>query len=183
MSVYLAVSILTMRLVLGLVAFILCLSLMMVDEVFEIQKDANLFLKTGNGKTGLGVGDLAVLLLLKKTLPMLRAYYLLLSITFLASLALLPYMVTAGTFALSQVASVVIGFSVSAGILAPFVTTFLFALVEVLVYAIVRGVKTKIFGFPSAHSLISAVSATVRTKISYEKLGDILEERPEEITY
>jgi hypothetical protein len=183
MSVFLTMSILAMRLVLGLGAFILCLSSMMVDEFFEIQKNANLFLKTDNGEAGLGVGDLAVLLMLKKTLPKLRAYYLLLSITFLASMALLPYMVTAGTLALSHIASMMIGFSVSAGILAPFVIAFLFASVEVLVYVIVREIKNKIFGFPPAHPLISAASAEARAKISREKLGDLLEERPEEMTY
>lgn len=182
-SVYLAMGILAMGLVLSLAAFIFCLSLMMVDEVFEIHKNANLFLKAVNSGAGFGVGDFAVLLLLKKTLPKLRAYYLFLSIIFLASLVLLSYMVPAGVFALSQVVGMVIVFSASAGILAPFVTIFLFASVEVVAYATARAVKSKIFGFPPSDSLISATSATARTQISYENLGDIFEEQPEEITY
>jgi hypothetical protein len=182
-SVYLAVGILAMGLVLGLVAFIFCLSLMMVDEVFEIHKNANFFLKAVNSGAGFGVGDLAVLLLLKKTLPKLRAYHLFLSIIFLACLASLPYMVPAGVFALGQAVGMMIEFSASAGTLAPFGTIFLLASVEVVAYATVRRVKSRIFGFPPSHSLISATSATARTKISYENLGDIFEEQPEEMTY
>jgi len=182
-SVFFAMSILAMGLLLGIVVLIFCLSLMMVDEVLEIHKNTNLFLKTVNSEAGFGVGDLTVLLLLKKTLPKLRTYYLFLSIMFLTSLTLLPWIVPAGTFALGQAVGMLIVFSASAGILAPFGTTFLFASVEVVIYAAVREVKSKIFGFPPSHSLISATSAAVRKHISYENLGDLLEKQPEEITY
>jgi len=120
--------------------------------------------------------------LLKKSLPKFRAYYFFLSIIFLASPVLLPYLVPAGTFVLSQFVSVIIGFSASAGIL-PLGTIFLFASFEVVVYAVVREVKSKIFGSPPLHSPISVMDAEVRRKISAEKLGDLLEEQPEEITY
>ena len=65
---YLSLMIIAMSLV-GFIALIFCLTLIMVDEPFEICKNVRVFVKAVNSNAGFGVGDLAVLLVLKRSLP------------------------------------------------------------------------------------------------------------------
>lgn len=180
---YLTLTVFAMGLAMGFAVFIFCLALMMVDEVFEIYKNASMLVKAVENRAGFGLGDLAVLSVLKKILPKLRAYYLLLSVTFLASLVALPYVVPAVVMAFARATGAVFEFSTSAGVLVAFVIVSVFAAAEMMVYVAVRKVKGKIFGFPSAQSLISAASATARTRITGETLQHVFEENPEELTY
>lgn len=180
---YLTLNILAMGLALGFAAFIFCLALMMFDEVFEIYRNAGMLVKAVSTGAGFGVGDAAVLLVIKKILPKLRAYYLFLSVAFLASLAVLPYAVPAIVMAFAQAVGAVFEFSVSAGILVPFGLILLFAVAEIVVFATVGKVKSRIFGFPSSQLLISAASARSRANITSETLHHVFEENPEEMTY
>jgi hypothetical protein len=156
---------------------------MMVDEVFEIYKNANMLVKAVDSGADFGVGDLTALLIIKKILPKLRAYYLFLSITFLASIVALPYMVPAAVLALAQAVGAMFEFSTSAGTLAPFGVIFLFAATEVVIYVGVTKIKSRIFGFSSSQPLISATSAKARMSVTVETLNHVFEENPEEITY
>jgi len=177
---YLTLNILAMGLALGSAAFIFCLALMMVDEAFEIYKNASMLVKAVSTGADFGVGDLSILLLIRKTLPKLRAYYLLLAVTFLASFVVLPYVVPAAVMAFAQVFGAVVKFSAFAGVLVAFIIVFLFVVVEIMVYAAVRRVKSRIFGFPSAQSLISAGSVAAAHTL---RAQHIFEENPEELTY
>lgn len=179
---YLTLNILAMGLALGFAAFVFCLGLMMVDEVVEIYKNADMLVKAVSTGGGFAVGDLAVLLVIKKLLPKLRAYYILLAIAFLASLVVLPYLVPAAVMAFALVVGVV-EFSASAGVLAPFGIIFLFAAAEVAVYFAFREVRRRIFGFPSSQSLVSPLSAHARAQITRETLQHVFEKNPEELTY
>ena len=155
---YFALTILAMGLALGLVAFIFCLALMMFDEAFEVYKNAGMLVKAVGSRVGLGVGDLAVLSVLKTILPKLRTYYVLLSAAFFASAVALPYAVPAAIIALAQFTSAVINFSAPASVLTAYVLVLLFAAAEVIVYVIARKAKSRIFGFHSAQAEEDALS-------------------------
>jgi hypothetical protein len=180
---YLTLTIFAMGLALGFAAFIFCLALMMVDEAFEIYKNASMLVNAVESRVGFGLGDLAVLSVLKKILPKLRAYYLLLSVAFLASLIALPYVVPAAVMAFAQAVGAVFEFSASAGVLAAFIIVLVFGAAEMMVYVAVRKVKSRILGFPSTQSLISAASANARSRITSETLQHVFDENPEELTY
>jgi hypothetical protein len=158
---YLTLTILAMGLALGLAAFIFCLALMMFDEAFEVYKNAGTLVKAVGCRTGFGVGDLAVLSVLKRILPKLRAYYILLSAAFFASAVALPYVVPAAMMTLAQVTSAAINFSAPDSVLAAYVTVLLFAAAEVIVYVTARKVKSRIFGFTSAESLAEAATSGI----------------------
>jgi hypothetical protein len=148
--VYVVLTILAMGLVLGLATFIFCLSLMMFDEAFEVYKNTGMLVRAIGSRAGFGVGDLAVLSVLKRILPKLRTYYVLLSASFFASAVALPYVVPAAIIALAQFTSAVINFSAPASVLAAYVLVLPFAAAEVIVYVIVRKAKSRIFGSHSA---------------------------------
>jgi hypothetical protein len=155
---YLTLSILAMGLALGFVAFILCFSLIMVDEFFEVYRNTGMLVKAVSAGADFGVGDLTVLSMMRKTLPKLRVYYLLLSVAFFASFVALPYVVPAAVMAFAQAVGAVFEFSASAGVLAAFVIILVFAAAEMMVYVAVRKVKSRIFSVPSPQSLNSALS-------------------------
>jgi hypothetical protein len=155
---YLALMILAMGLALALAAFIFCLALMMFDETFEIYENAGKLVKAFDNCAGLGVGDLVVLSVLKRIMPKLRAYYLLLSVAFFGSSVALPYVVPAAIMTLAQVASALISSSAPAEVLSAYITVLVFAAAEVIIYVVARKAKSRILGFPSTQSLISAIS-------------------------
>jgi hypothetical protein len=156
---YLMLMILAMGLALALAAFIFCLALMMFDEAFEVYKNAGILVKAIGSRAGFGVGDLAVLSVVKMILPRLRAYYILLSAAFFASAVALPYVVPGAIMALAQFASAAVSFSSSLSVLAAYVTVLLFAAAEVIVYVIARYAKSRFFGFPSTGSIIDAATS------------------------
>jgi hypothetical protein len=147
---YVTLTILAMDLALGLAAFIFCMALMMFDEAFEVYKNAGMLVKAIDSRVRFGVGDLAVLSVVKRILPKLRAYYILLSVAFFASAVALPFVVPAAIMALAQVATAVIDFSAPVGVLAAYVTVLVFAAAEVIVYVVARKAKSRILGFHSA---------------------------------
>jgi hypothetical protein len=102
-------------------------------------------------------------------------------VAFFASSVVLPYVIPAAIMVLAKFASAVINFSAPAGVFVAYTTIVILAAAETIVYMIARKAKSKIFGFPSAHSPISAMSAAARSWISCtEGFGYILEQRPEE---
>lgn len=155
---YLTLNILAMGLALGFVAFIFCFSLIMADEFFEVYKNTGMLVKAVSMGADFGAGDLTVLSLMRKTLPKLRIYYLLLSVAFFASFVALPYVVPAAVTAFALTVGAVFEFSASAGILVAFVVILVFAAAEMIVYVGVRKVKSKLFRVPSTQPSDSALS-------------------------
>jgi len=72
--------------------FLICIALLMVDETQEFNKNAGVFVKAMRGGTGLGVGDLHALFVLRKTLPKLSRYHLVLAVLFFASAFAVSYL-------------------------------------------------------------------------------------------
>jgi hypothetical protein len=155
---YLTLNILAMGLVLGFAAFVLCLGLIMVDEFFEVYRNTGMLVKAVSTGADFGAGDLTVLSMMRKTLPKLRAYYLLLSVAFFASFVAFPYIIPVAVMAFAQAVGAVFEFSASAGVLVAFIIVLVFAAAEMMVYVAVRKVKSRIFSVPSAQSLDSALS-------------------------
>lgn len=131
-------------LVLGLTIFVTGLALMMIDEAYEIHKNANIFLKAVKNGANLGNGDLAVLFLVKEVLPKLSAYYLFLAIVFFTSSIALPYVVPAFLMILSQFVSMIIKIG---GYLSFIVFALLSTLVIFIVYAAAKKIRRKVVRF------------------------------------
>ena len=78
-------------LVLSVVLLIICINLMLTEVAYEAYQNAKIFVKAFNNKADLGVGDLKAFQTLKRVMPKLGNYYLVLSILFLTSAATLGY--------------------------------------------------------------------------------------------
>lgn len=76
------------------VIFLVCAGLLMVDETQELNKNAGIFVKAIRSGTGLGVGDLRALFVMRRTLPKLSLYHLVLAVVFFASAFAVPYLST-----------------------------------------------------------------------------------------
>ena len=76
------------------VIFLVCAALLMVDETQDFNKNAGIFVKAIRSGTGLGVGDLHALFVMRKTLPKLSLYHLALAVVFFASAFAIPYLST-----------------------------------------------------------------------------------------
>jgi hypothetical protein len=155
---YLTLSILAMGLALSFVVFMLCFSLIMADEFFEVYRNTGMLVKAVSTGADFGAGDLTVLSMMRKTLPKLRVYYLLLSVAFFASFVVLPYVVPVALMAFAQAVGAVFEFSASAGVLVAFIIVLVFAAVEITVYVAVRKVKSRLFSIPSTKSVDSSLS-------------------------
>lgn len=139
---------LEMGLALSILAVILWLGLMMLDPAFEIHKNTNIFIETFRNKGNLGKGDLAALFFLKKTMPRLSVYYLLLTITFSVSSIMLPYITSMAIMVVSQFANLVTELASFWGVVGVFVGLLLFAALTTLILVAGGIVKTKVFYFP-----------------------------------
>ena len=64
---------------------------MLIDVASETYHDAKLFINAIQAEISLGVGDLKVLQILKRTMPKLANYYLFLSVFFFIFAAILNY--------------------------------------------------------------------------------------------
>lgn len=136
-----------MGLVLGLIIFVTCLSLMMIDEAIEMYKNANIFLKAVKNGSDWGRGDLAVLFRVKDALPKLSVYYSFLAIVFFASAVALPYVVPAFLMILARFAGGIIETSTIFGFLSIIVAALLYAPVVYAVYAVAKKIRSTIVGF------------------------------------
>jgi hypothetical protein len=74
------------------VIFLVCAALLMVDETQELNKNAGIFVKAIGSGTALGVGDLRALFVMRRTLPKLSLYHLVLAVVFFASAFAVPYL-------------------------------------------------------------------------------------------
>ena len=158
-------KIIEMKLALGLAMFIICFGLMMIDEAYEIYKNANIFLKAVKNGVNLGKGDLAVLFLVKETLPRLTVYYLLLAIVFFASSVTLPYVVPAVLLTSAQFVRVTFPVSMFFAPLAPYFAALLLSIAIVTVQLAAKKVKSKVFDFPAPEEITSLVKVGFKTPL------------------
>lgn len=176
-------QILEAGLILGLVIFLLCLALMMLTEATEVYADAATLRKAAKKQASFGRGDILILSIVKKILGKLSVYYLLLSITFGALFFAMPPMLPTLIFAFSQFVGLMVGATIGIPLVSPFAAAFLFSLSMVAVFVASRKAKSALFGFKPSGLLLSPVSASARTKITYEMLGHLFEENPDELTW
>lgn len=133
---------------------------------------------------GLGAGDLAIKSLVDDASRRLIIYYVLLGGTFFATFFAIPYVFPVAFTMFAYVVGLIDGITRSAQIFGPFLAALLFALATVATFVAAKKIKARILGFSSADSLLSAFNASVRAG-SYAhllRLGDVLEQKPEEET-
>jgi hypothetical protein len=137
--------------VLGSIAFLICAALLMVDETQEISRNAGIFAKAVKNGVGLGKGDMQVLHVIKKTLPRLSAYHLILAVVFFISALAVPFFVDVVFLASTGIAAAV--FAVSAAlkaipIFSLIVVAALMGSILVMAEIVANKTKKRIFGFP-----------------------------------
>jgi hypothetical protein len=156
---------LEMGLVLSILAVILWLGLMMLDPAFEIHKNTNIFIEAFRNKGNLGKGDLAALFFLRKTMPRLSVYYLLLTITFSVSSIMLPYITSMAIMVVSQFVNLVTELASFWGVVGVFAGLLLFAALTTLILVAGGIVKTKVFYFPPSVPLNALEEQFLHVKI------------------
>jgi hypothetical protein len=142
--------------VLGSIAFLICAALLMVDETQEISKNAGIFAKAVKSGVGLGKGDMQVLYVIKKTLPRLTAYHLILAVVFYISALAVPFFVDAVFLASTGIAALVFAVGVALKTIPLFSLVVIAVLMgSILVVAEIVANKTKrrVFGFPPPVSI------------------------------
>jgi hypothetical protein len=133
------------------VIFLVCAGLLMVDETQELNKNAGIFVKAIRGGTGLGVGDLRALFVMRRALPKLSVYHLVLAVVFYASAFAVPYLST--TFFLACAGAAWVFFALSSLLMAvPLLSILavagLLGVVIVMIVIVSDQAKRRIFGFP-----------------------------------
>ena len=149
-----AIGVITTFAVGGLLAsviFIVCAGLLMVDETQELNKNAGIFLKAIRGGTGLGVGDLRALSVMKRMLPKLSLYHVVLAIVFFASAFAVPQLSTMFFLAFAGAAWVFFALSsllMGVPLLSILAVTGLLGAVIVIIEIGTDEAKKRMFGFP-----------------------------------
>jgi hypothetical protein len=137
--------------VLAAVTFLVCAGLLLVDETLELNRWAGVFVRAiGNG-AGLGRGDLHALYLIRKELPRLMVYELLLAVAFFASSLAVPYITGIVLLASTDVAWALFAFSSLLGAVPLFTLVAVAGLVAVVIVVLIVGVdeaRKVVFGFP-----------------------------------
>jgi hypothetical protein len=123
----------------------------MIDETFELNKNAALLAKAVRGGKGLANGDMEVLKLVKSSLPRLSIYHMFLAVVFFASAIAIQEIVETVFLASAWIAAVVFALSASMKtipMLSLLVVAGLSGTVLVLLRLLGNGTKKRIFGFP-----------------------------------
>jgi len=137
--------------ILSCIIFVLCAGLLMIDETFELNKNAALLAKAVRGRRGLAKGDMEVLKLVKSSLPRLSIYHMFLAVVFFASAIAIQEIVETVFLASAWIASVVVALSASmkaVPMLSLLVVAGLSGTVLVLLQLLGNRTKKRIFGFP-----------------------------------
>ena len=139
----------------SLIIVIICLSLIMIEEFFEVYKTANVFIKAINEEADFGMGDVKVLHVVKKALPKACYYYLSLSISFIFLAWALPYIMDPAFWIFSSFIGSIVAISAHANFLSPLVAVLLLALITVLAQILVRKVKSKFLNNLTVETAVS----------------------------
>jgi hypothetical protein len=133
------------------VIFLVCAGLLMVDETQELNKNAGVFVKAIRGGTGLGVGDLRALFVMRRALPKLSLYHLFLAVVFFASAFAVPYLSTMFFLACAGAAWVFFALSsllMTVPLLSILAVAGLLGVVIAMIVIVADQAKRRIFGFP-----------------------------------
>ena len=134
-----------------LAILVLCLGPMMINEATEAYSCANTLTKAAERHVSFGQGDISILLILKKTIGKMSAYYLLLSVLFVALFSAMPYAFPAIVFAFSQFVGLIATATIGIPIIAPFAAAVLFILFSLAIFEVAGKVKVALFGFATSH--------------------------------
>lgn len=165
---YIVLRVVEAGLVLGGVTFIICLGLLMVDDTLEIRKNANAFIIAVRNGTGLGSGDMKTLLVLKKTLPKLSNYYVVLAIMLFGSSLAVPFILDSFLVASAQLASMMFVLATAFEFMPVFaliLALFLFVTVIITIQFAAGAIKSKILGFPPPEHIDSLNLARARERM------------------
>ena len=116
---------------------------MLVDVVSEVYQTTEIFIKAVRSGTSLGVGDIKAIQLLKRALPRLSNYYLVLSILFFVFATMLGFIWSSMLWFFSQVIGLILEISATTGFMSYQVAVFLFALIVVIIQILAWKVKNK----------------------------------------
>lgn len=141
-------KVIEMGLVLSLVLFILCLSLMMFDDAIDIFENTNIFIKAFRNRADLGKGDLRALLFLKEILPRLSIYYLSLAIILFTTFIASPYIAHTALLIIAHFLGAIIVSTTFSKVAGAFAGPLAIATVATLVLVGCGIVKNKVFSFP-----------------------------------
>lgn len=154
-------------LLLSSVTLVICLGLLMVDEVLEVNKNANVFINAVSKGAKFGKGDMNVLFFLNEALPRLSVYYLSLGVALFVFSIAVPFLVDSILFAFSNFAALIFGFN-NIFSFAPhiglLVGMLLFCAVAVLILFVSGRIKNRIFGFASRETVDAAGEQFSRMK-------------------
>lgn len=134
-------------LMLSFFILIIGLNLITMEDAIEVYQTSKSFIESVKGGTSLGVGDLKVFQMLKKTMPRMSNYYLSLSILFVASSITLPYIWSSVLWFFTRFMGLLLEVSASTGIIAYQVAVFLFALILVIIHILVSKIKNKLLRY------------------------------------
>ena len=141
-----ALKIFEMGLAISVVAFLIWLSLLMVDSAIDMYKSANVFLKAFEDKVDLGKGDLVALFFLKKIMPRLSAYYLLIAVGFFIFSFVSPQIVPRVLYLFSQSVGPILAVPAFLGIAGAYAGPLAVAIVTVILVITGGAIKNRILG-------------------------------------
>ena len=146
-------------LLLSLMTSIICLGLLMIDELLEVNKNANTFMKAIDKQAKFAKGDLDALFFLDGALPRLTHYYVFLSASFLALSIAVPFIIDSLLLGLGNFAESVVALNNSISF-APHIAllfdTLLFSAGAVFILFVSGRIKNRIFGFASRETVDAA---------------------------
>jgi hypothetical protein len=170
-------------LITGVILFVVCLNLMMMDEAFEIYANMSKLLNAVKSGTNLGRGDMVILYSTRKSLSKLGVYYLVLTCVFTASFFAAPYVSPMLIVVFANIVGAITAATASTLFLAPICAVFLFSMVTIAVFILARKLRLLVFNFPPSGALTSAGSADARRRLLYEKRYEAMEADPGEMTW
>jgi hypothetical protein len=142
--VLIMIKILEYGVLLSFFALLIGLNLIVVEGAFDVYQNSKIFIKAVQDGTSLGVGDLKVLRIMEKLMPKLSNYYLGLSIIFMASSAMLPYIWSSSLLFFAWFIGLIFQASAPTGVISWEVAVFLFVLTLVVVQIFASAVKNKL---------------------------------------
>jgi len=135
---------------------IVCLGFLLIDETLEVRKNTNMILNALRKKTSFGKGDVEVLSFLRKTLPRLSNYHLMIALAFFAMSLAVPFVVEIFLLVFSGWAQLIFTASAVLWFFPPFVllfTALMFGATVFVVQSAANRLKMGIFSFPSSERL------------------------------
>jgi len=135
---------------------IVCTSFLLIDETLETRENTNRILNALRKGTRFGKGDIEVFSFLRRTLPRLSNYHLVIAAVFFVASLLVSYVVNAFVLVFSGLARVIFATSANLWFFPPFVilfTALTFGGVIFIVQFLSNKVKMRIFDFPASERL------------------------------